>query len=195
MTSVVERQEEQEKRLADLEEALRSRVKEKDRKIRIKVPGWLLRQSKKDGSVSAALFLGANRVARWKKAVYRDGLVYVGEQSYGYEETAVFTLQQGMRKIPITVVFEWRLLPVGGRAEEVWARAREGSGLVDSKVLGEVADALGLKNLAQLSIVRRIEQAEVDKGEKKKGGMAWIWIVLGLGVLAYIAMKFFGGSG
>jgi len=192
--SLVDSIEEQEKRLSALEKVLDVKNGEKVKKVKIKIPGFLVRGVKKEDGVSVALWLGANHKAEFKKAVFRDGLIYVGDQSYGYEEGGVYQLKNGRKLMPFIVVFAWRLTMLGGSTDEAWARSRDGNGLVNGEELLKVAEVLGVTNFGQLSMVRRLEQAEVDKLEKKKGNYTLlIWVVV-IGIVGYLLFKMFGGG-
>jgi len=186
--SIIEQTREHDDRLKKLEETIEMKGKKKKKGIKIKIPGFLSRAIKNDPNVSLALWLGANHEAEFKKAIYKEGLIYVGEQSYMYEEGSIYRLKIGKKRLPFLVVFEWRLMPVGGKVEEYHNRVLNGE---DAE---ETAKKLGVTNQAQLTIIRRLEQEEAEIGKKKKGGFNMIVLYLVLAALVlYVIAKAFGG--
>lgn len=174
---------EQERRLKELEEALHIQKEKKEKKFKFRIPIKFQRATKKNTQTAAAICIGHNRRIQWKKAVERDGLWHIGEQKYAYEESSVFFI----KNTPVIIIFEWRMIPVGGIAEEYKSRIIGGQEDQDNAAL------IGIKNFGEQTIIRAIEQAELDKDEKKKGGMGWIiWILLGVGAI-YLLSRFFGG--
>ena len=179
-------------RLENIEKILEEQ-KPKEKPIKgwkIKIPSFVKRGVKKGNNKAAALFIGANRRAEWRVAVAKDGLweIMDGEKkrTFGFEEAAVFDLKQGSKSIPIIILFTWRLTPGGGMAEEY--RSRLIGGEADEKI----ATSLGIKTFGQQTIIRGIEQAELDKDAPKKGGFGWVlWILLGLGAV-YLILKYLG---
>lgn len=186
--SIVDQVQSQEERLKAIEERL-PKPKEKKWGFRLpNMPGGIRRKAEKKPDMAAALIIGNNRRAYWEIATHKDGLWIVGKdkdkQQYGYEESAVFFL----KKTPVIVLFEWRILPAGGKADQLTTRVLGGESDV------EAAEVLGIKSFGQQTIVRAIEQAEIEKDTKKGGSGAILWILLGGGVGVYLLMKMFGGG-
>lgn len=186
--SIVDQVQSQEERLKAIEERM-PKPKEKKWGFKIpKIPSGIRRKAEKKPDMAAALIIGNNRRGTWEVATQKDGLWVVGKdkekRTYGYEECAVFFL----KKTPIIVLFEWRLLPAGGKADQLTTRVLGGEADV------EAAEVLGIKSFGEQTIVRAIEQAEVEKDQKKGGGGSWILWILLAGVAIYVLMKFFGGA-
>lgn len=186
-------------------------IKDAEKKTKfwkMKIPGKIKRAVMKDNNRAAAFFIGPNRMAEWRVAFARDGLWYVeGEErdakgekikdSYAYEEAAVFHLKQGKNKlIPVIILFSWRLTPAGGKAEEAATQLAE-KGIWNARLVGGqkdeiIAELAGLKKFGQQTIIRGIQQAEIEKNMPKKSNFGWlIWIGVGLAAL-YVIMKLLG---
>lgn len=179
--------EEQETRLKKIEERLHLNKTKKEKKWTIKIPSMIKRAALKQGHV-AALVLRANKNAEPKKAYIRDGLIHLEGDTYAYEAAAVYHLKQGTKTIPLVVIPEWRLLPVGGKTEEYMMRVWNG------EEAQKVAKELKITNEGVKTMIRAIEQAEVGKDEKKKGGISPIvWLMIGVGII-YVLSQLFGGG-
>lgn len=186
--SVVDKLDTQEQRIKNLETALRVENEGKNKKWRIKIPNKILRKLKKTQN-SSCLWLGHNSNAEFRLIEFKDGLLWQGKNSYAYERGAVYNLKQGRKRVPLVVVYEERLLPVGGKAEEYRSR------LVGDEFDHELAEALQIKNIGQQTIIRAIEQAEIDKDKKKTGGLSIIWIILLVVGALYLISQIFGFGG
>lgn len=205
--NVPEKMEEHDKKIAELESYVNEKKKQKG--FKLKIPGKLWNKIKKSNDRAAALFIGPNRNAEWKLAVARDGLWWIEtdekdgkhrpiKDSYTYEEAAVFNLRQGRKMIPIIILFSWRLTPGGGKAEEIKSKWTDQNKLPwQERLIGGkddemLADVAGLKKYGQQTIIRGIEQAELDKDQPKKGNFGWlIWVLLGV-VGLFLGAKFLG---
>jgi len=185
--SLLDKQRLADERLRRLEEHTNIEGKKrKEKKLRIKVPAVFRSAAKKDPRVSVCLWLSHNKLAEFKKIVFKDGLLYVGENSYFYDERAIYSLKQGFKRLPLVVVKEDRLIPVGGVVEEYKSRVLLGGEDEDHTLEKD------LHNHGQQTIIRGIEQAELDKDKKKgKGGSVILWIILGVAAL-YLVAKVFG---
>jgi hypothetical protein len=154
--------------------------------FKMKIPGRIASKAKRNKMKAAALWIGPNRRIEWKLANEKDGLWWIDVEkqkvSFAYEESSVFTFN----KTPIIILYSWRLLPVGGKAEEFQTRIIGGE---DDQVL---AEHLGIKTFGQRTIIRGIEQAELEKEQKKGGSMTWIWIALIAVGAIYLLSRFLG---
>jgi len=158
-------------------------VKMKKWKVKVKLP-WKVK-SKIKGERVGAVWLGANHILDFKAATIQGGLLKVeGHGEFEYDPVAIYRY----KKWPMVVLFEWRLTPAGGRAEEYHNRVLGGEDDV------KVAESLKITSYGQQTIIRAIEQAEVKKDEKKKFNMNIIWIIIGVIALGYLALKMFGGA-
>lgn len=120
-----------------------------------------------------AIILHKNHKLSFKLVKVVGGLVEVNSTSYkAYEDGAIYFY----KKFPVIVVFDWRLTLVGGASDFNAAK--------DNKIL----------DLAQETVIRVIEKVEVEKeiGKKKKKIPIAFLLVL-VGILIYIASKYFGG--
>lgn len=98
-----------------------------------------------------------------------------------YESNAVYRYQ----KYSVISVYEWRIPPIGGVVEEYHSRLIGGEEDVD------LAEALKITNYAAQGIIRGIEKAEVEKGEKKKGKISPIILLVVGGIALYVLLKAF----
>lgn len=178
-------------RLDMLEEKEYTKKKKKDKKMSLKIPSALIRQVNKDPNASLALILGHNRRAQFHKGTYEDGVLYVQGRPYSYEENAVYHLPYKKKMIPFVVLHEWRITPVGGDTEKYKVY------LLNSKEDHDAEEriASALKNHGQMTIIRGIEQAEVNKdGKKKSPGIGIGFWIVGIGILVYLITQFFKGG-
>lgn len=167
-----------EQRLKELEQ-----TKEKKQRLKLKIPGTFLRKAKKDNCF-VAVILGADMKIKFANAQYREGLIYINDVSYGYDAATVYQ----HKKVPVVVVYEWRLTPLGGATEEYASK------ILSAEQDAEVADDLGLKNYGQQTIIRAIKQSEVGMDKKKFGGISpiiWLFIIVGV---IYAIQSFFSGG-
>lgn len=173
---------EHEDRLKRLEEEKKKKELKAAKKMRVKIPRFI-KKKPKDTISLGVLVLGANRHAKFEKGTYKDGLIYVGDKAYKYEKGGVYHI----KKSPFVVLYEWRTLPVGGIAEEYKSRVLDGE---DDEA---VATELNITNYGQQTIVRAIEQSQVDDMKGKMKGLAPIaWLFIGVGAI-YVISKLFGG--
>lgn len=133
------------------------------------------------------IHLGYNHYLNFKWGVLQGGLIKVGtgdeEEYYDYESGAVYFY----KKFPVVVVFQWRLNPAGGMAEEYKNKNIGGD---DDK---GYADDKGLSSHAQQTIIRAIKQAEIDKDDdKKKSKKGLIWIIIAGVVGVYLIANSMG---
>lgn len=173
-------------RLGKIEDPNKGKPK-KEKEFKIKIPPFVKKAAKKDTNKVAAIIIGANRTMKVTVGEQIGGNWYIDKNTdnpYMYEEAAVFYY----KKTPCIIVLEWRLMPVGGMAEEYRTRVLGGE---DDQV---VAAELGIKRAGQQVIIRAIEKAELDNDKKKGAGMGWIFWILGAGVAIYLLMKMFGGG-
>lgn len=185
---VLQKVDAQEERLKKLEAHTKiDGKKKKEKKWTIKVPGRIKAGAQRKGSF-ATLWLGANKGAEFKKVVFEKGLLYVGALSYAYDEGAIYRLKQGMKTLPLIVIYEDRLIPVGGTVEKYVSHVIHGK--KDENAQKDLKKTI--HNLGQMTIIRGIENAEIEKdGKKKKGGGIIIWIILGVAAI-YLAAKALG---
>jgi hypothetical protein len=171
--------------IARLNNNLESAKVEPKRKF-FKIPWRVSWGAGKPGKL-LVVFLGLNRKARFLVGEIVDGLIRVDGKFYGMEEVSVYSYS---KKFSVVVIFEWRLLAAGGKAEEYRSRVIGGEDDV------KVAEATGIRSFGALTIIRAIENAELDKSEKKKGFGAWIfWIIGGIVVIFIISKLLSGGFG
>lgn len=197
MTTVLEQLDSQEKKITELEQQLK---KKNEKPFNIRIPFRTVKDVKKakENNKVAALWVGPNKRAQWRSATYRDGLWYLDDKkikttgekkTFEYEEQAIFQIEQKKKEIPFVIFLDWRLVGVGGVAEEYEAH------VINGKSTEEAARITGIHSHGRNTIVRHIEQSELDKEQTKKGGMGWlIWIVLAIGVI-WVLMRMFGKSG
>lgn len=139
----------------------------------------------KQGGV-LCVFLRNNKTLEFKIAKVVGGMFEIDKYQFSaYENDAVYHY----KKLPVAVIFEWRLLPIGGRAEEYRAR------LVGDERDEALAESLKITQHAQQTIIRKIELAELSKEQPKKGGMSWVWWIAIAGLAIYLLSQFFGGGG
>lgn len=205
--SLVEKAENHEERLKKVEEQVTPKDAKKKREGKVSVPGNLLSWARKNPNRAVAEVVGFNKGILWKRAEVRDGNWYIDGDKYNphpYEEVSVFYY----KKSPIIIVFSWRLLTLGGRAEEFRTKidgdgktletlkkeisqVQGGSRLVGDEKDALLAEALGIKTFGEQTIIRGIEHAEIDKDKKHTGSFGWIiWVIIGLAIV-YFASKFF----
>lgn len=152
----------------------------KKRRFRFRIPFGFRKGLAKNKVL--VCFLRANKQVMIKEGCIDDGRLIIDDQQYAYESSTVYQY----RKFPFIVILEWRLLPVGGRAEE-YAFRRVG-GDEDAAL----AEELGINNFGQMTIIRGIEASKVEGLKKKTGGISMIlWLLLGVGAL-YLIAKIFG---
>jgi len=191
--SIVDKVEENEKKIHAIEEQIN---KKKNIGWKFRIPKKLLRIVDNDSSKVIALWISPNRSAEFKTAFARSGLWYIDDKTikttgqrdaYAYEEKAIFQLKIKKKRYPIIILFSWRLLPGGGDAEEYEAL------ILGGKTSEEALKQTGIHKHGQLTIVRQIEQAELDKdGIKKKMSMSWIIWVLVIGAIIYLISRIWG---
>lgn len=141
----------------------------------------------KDGRV-LCLWLGSNHRAEFKFGYINGGLIVVdGKSYYAYEKGAVYHY----KKYPFVVIFEWRLTPVGGSAENAYYKTKaEPIGGDDDK---KFADDNGLAAHAQQTIIRSIQNAKIDAEDTKKGSKSKMIILLAVGgIVVYVILKAMG---
>lgn len=151
--------------------------------LKIKIPGSVKRHAKKAKQTNAiAIWHGSNKSVDFREARIKDGLIIVGDKEFAYEPEAVYY----HKKWPVVTVYEWRLLPFGGRVEE-YRR------LAGDKIDQDIAKRLNIESYAQQTIIRGIERGIVqDDKVKSKGPSIIIWLLIGVGAI-YVISKFFGG--
>jgi hypothetical protein len=140
----------------------------------------------KDGKI-LVLFCGYNHFAKFVWGIVDGGLIKILHKKEvktynAYEEGAIYFL----KKYPFAIVFEWRLTPVGGKAEELTSR------VVGGDVDKAVAEEFGLSNFAQQTIIRAIKHEEIIKDEKPKKSFPPALIILLVGIVLFILGKAFG---
>lgn len=171
-------------RLDTVDTALHLREKKKrDPWIKIRIPRRVKvkAQSKRESNV-IVVWLGGNKRVDFKTGRIKDGLISVEGHEFGYESEAIYHY----KKWPLCVVFEWRLLPVGGRLEE-YRRL-----IGDDKTV-EQAKTLGVNTFGQQTIIRAIQKAHLEgTGAARKGVSLILWLLIGVGAI-YAVSKLFGG--
>ena len=139
-------------------------------------------REKKKGKI-LALWLRNNHTAQFIYASIDGGLIIVetkaGKKSYNYDNTAIYFY----KRIPLVVIFEWRLVPAGGVIESFQNRVLGGE---DSAKLSE---EMGINAYAQETIIRGVEKTEIEKLDKKKGKFGFVWILLIGGVVVFVILK------
>lgn len=181
MSSVVDDMKDVKEKMALYDNILLSGYRSRQRRVSFKPPAWLVRKSRKQGHI-VVLFLEANKNAVFKDGVLRDGRLLVGDVDYGFEPGAVYYY----KKVPIMVVIEWRITPVGGDTEEF--RFGFSGGESDESL----AAGLKITNFAQQIIIRGIEASKLDDVKKKVKASWLLWLLLGVGAI-YLLSKLFGG--
>jgi hypothetical protein len=180
MPNVIDKLNNAEERLQYLEEKLRI---SKDKKLKKSIlPAKIRSFFRKKPEKLICLFLGSDGRASFKEARVDGGLLLVGNEQFSYEPGSIYTLD---KKNNLVVVFEWRLLPVGGKAEEFKTRLLGGES--DAKL----AQDLNITTYAQRTIIRGIEQAEAVGAQKSKLGWNPVWWVLVAGLVIYVISRMF----
>lgn len=132
-------------------------------------------------------FFGSNKHFDSLVGYIDGGLIRVGDDQFEYDPTAVYFWKKG--KIPVYGVVQWRLTPVGGKAD-----AYQGYHSVGSEEAEAYATRLNLKNYGQKTIIRGIEAEEVGAdAKKKKKPKLLLWIILGVAAI-YLLSKVFNGG-
>ena len=198
---------EHEKRIVELQANIIDEKKKKEKGWKFKIPGKVKKEVLKSNDKAAAIFVGQNRLGDWKVAEAKDGLWWIEngkyddgkprKDSYTYEEAAMFHLRIKKNKlVPFIILFSWRLTPGGGKAEEMKSKWIDEYGdewrtrLIGGKDDEMIAELAGIKKFGQQTIIRGIEQAEIEKDMKKKGQFGWvIWAILGIGIV-FLILKF-----
>ncbi len=188
--SLVEQMEKMNERLENMEEVSIAKKKKKEKKLSIKIPNFLARRADKDPEVSLALVLGYNGRANFQECRYKDGLLYIADRQYAYEESAMYSIRHKKKTLPFVIVYEYRLTPVGGAAEKLKDRVLNG------EEIEVIAKEMGIHSYGSQTIIRGIQHAEMDKDGMKKPkktiSMA-IWI-LAIGVVLYFVTQMLTGG-
>lgn len=179
--------EELQKKVKELEAKPEKKSKEpKPFKFKITIPGGVARKARKEG-VFAVLLLSADKEAVFTNGYYNDGLIVVGRKSFAYEKATVFWHKK--RKIPLIVLYEWRLTPLSGDTDAV----KQGVGVVREKEDHEFAEEANLTNYGQQTIIRAITQAQLPDLAKKFGAGSALWWIIGGVVVLYLISEMMKG--
>lgn len=175
-----------EEKLEVIEKNFRDEEIKRMKKKEFKLPFGIKMKTRKavrKGKV-LAIYLRHNRNLEFRIADIFGGLIRLDKYEVNlYETDAIYTY----KKWPVVVVFEWRIMPVGGKVEQYKNRVIGGE---DDK---EVAKTLNITTDGQQTIIRAIEQAEkAEDANKKKGGLSPIMWLLIIGAGGYLLAKIFG---
>ena len=157
--------------------------------FKIKIPSGVMRKARKK-NVFAVLFLGGDKELTFTNGYYNDGLLKVDGRSYSFEAASVFTAKKG--KVPVVVLYDWRITPIGGFTES--CKEFEGSSFLEIKEDHKFAEEKGLTNYGQQTIIRDLQQAQQDDKKKGMGGVSGIMWLIGGVVVVYLLSQFFGGA-
>lgn len=157
--------------------------------FKIKIPSGILRKARKKG-VFAVVHLGGDKGLTFTNGYYNDGLLKVDGKNYSFEAASVFTAKKG--KVPVVVLYDWRITPIGGFTES--CKEFEGSTFLDIKNDHKFAEESGLTNYGQQTIIRDLQQAQQDDKKKGISGMSGIMWLIGGVVVVYLLSQFFGGG-
>lgn len=125
------------------------------------------------------IFIKNNKAIEFKYLNEVGGIIQIDQYKfYAFQADAIHLY----KNIPVLLVFEWRLTPVGSSIDEFRSR------LLGGEEEKELASKYNMTTEAQLAIIRAIEKAEIEKAEKKKMKFSPILLIIGavivLGVLA-----------
>lgn len=178
--------------LTHLQDSGMKRVKTKEFKLPFGIK-TKFKKAIKEGKF-LVIFLRNNHNIEFKFVKEVGGLIEIDKyRIHLYDNNAVYNY----KKNSVFVIFEWRLSPIGGGLEKVHnALIEEGSKIDDYavRIVGTkedeaIASILKDHTYGTQTVIRAIEKAELDKGEKKTGGFgAIIWIVVG-GIAIYVILK------
>lgn len=181
MTSLIERVDRIEKAIIEEEDKITN--KKKKAAFSFKIPLSIMSKTRKGGV--AVLLLRNNGSMLWSYGSINDGLVKVelNNQTYSFDKLFYY----GKKKTPVVVILEWRLIGVGGAVEQEFFKQ------LGDKDFNEFEQANHLFNYGQQTIIRGIEQSQVEETKKKGGGSLIMWILLGAAGV-YLVSTFFGGG-
>lgn len=173
--------------LENIDDEKKTKKKKKSFEWKINIPLGVARKARKE-NVFAVAMLTADKEIRFTNGYYNDGLLRVEDKQYAYEPGTIFYYKK--RKIPVVVLYEWRLTAVGGLTD---GAKNSGVDFTNEGEDNKFAEKLGLTNYGQQTIIRSIQQAQIPEQKKKLGGASAImWLLVGVGVI-YMATQFFGG--
>lgn len=157
------------------------RVKKKEFKLPFGIRMKTKRAVKKGKFL--CVYLRNNKRMEFRIVDVFGGLIKVDKyELFAYESDAVYNY----KKFPVIVIFEWRLLPVGGGIDEYLAR------ILGGKEEQDKAKELNIKTDGQQTIIRSIEKAEKNVEDNKKKGLSmFLWIII-IGVGGYLIAKMMG---
>lgn len=163
---------------------------------KLKIPSSVVRNAQKKNTF-CVLLLGANSQAFFTNAVLKGGNLLVGDESFAFENCSVFIV--GKKKVPLVVLYSWRITPVAGFTDAVSSSEDAGDGSEGLSVVDVRRDALfankyGLANYGQQTIIRSLQQASVGDVKKGLGGMSMLWWIIGGVVVLYMIQQMFAGG-
>lgn len=179
MSSILERVERIEKAIIEEEDKITKSKKKAG--FSFKIPTSIIRKVKKKGGI-AVLLLRHNNNLCFTYGQINDGLVEleINKQKYTYDRIFYY------KKTPVCVILEWRFIGVGGVVEQEFFKQ------IGSKEFTEFEQVNHLFNAGQQTIIRAVEQSQVEEVKKKGGGSLLLWILLGA-VGVYLVSTMFGG--
>lgn len=174
------------------EELRNSKTTDKEKKKKVfRWPRNVKGKAKKEQAKGKhlVLVLRNNRQAEFQWVKGEGGLDQYGKYDFcKFDASAMYQY----KKHNFLVVPEWRLEPVGGDVEELELKCIQEGKLWGGENDITQADKLKIGTSGQQTIIRAIEKAEVDRGEKKKGNWGWlIWVGVAI-VAGYLILKLTG---
>ena len=135
------------------------------------------------------IILKANKNIEFRLVELKHGLLKFGEYEFNaFENDAVYHY----KNMPVVVVLEWRLLPVGGRIESYKNDDSFKYSEVGGKADEVIANKYNLTGYAAQTIIRAIAAAKVDKEEGAKKKLSMVWILIIGGIALYLVLKALG---
>lgn len=191
MTGLIGRMDRIEENMNIIAKQFKEESTKKVRKSRFRLPMGFTAKAKrslKSGKIGVVL-LGNNKEIDFKVCPIYGGLIEYGDYKFAaHEVEAVY--RYGKKNLPMMVVLESRLSPVGGSTDK-----QDKDLLVGGKFDITKAKELKMESTAQETILRAIEVAELAKldDKKKKKKANWIIIIVVAGIAIYALSKLFGG--
>ena len=170
---------------------------EKPFAFKLKIPSKVSRESRKK-DVFAVLVLDANKNGYFTNGKLLGGnlRLYDGVE-HNFENCSVFSV--GKKKVPLIVVYSWRITPVAGFTDAIVhaesSGEEQGVGVVSVERDDLFARKYGLSNYGQQTIIRSIQQSRLpDLVKKGFGGLSPLWMIIGGVVVLYFIQQMFVGG-
>ena len=125
------------------------------------------RSMKKKSKQILAILVKRNKTMWPMYLKHSDGMIEIGEARYNYDPEYVL-LWKG--RVSAVLIYEWHLNPISPTSDPI-----------------NVDPSTAKDNVSALVVMLRAVQQKMNETKKKGlGGFIWIFVIIGIGILAYL---------